>query len=222
MLFSLGGRRDQILGLELWLSENDREYAWHTLAKNDVTDQQLLICMGIGATMGKRRWPIERFTELAKWLVETYDARILIVGDASDAHNAEYMRTTLGTAMINQAGACSLRESAALLSFCRMYIGNDTGPMHLAAASNVAVIELSCHPTSASRGHINSPARYRPLAAWSHVMQPLPRSKECEGGCLDAEAHCIMNLELSDVRGVFREFMQEQSLTRQWVVNQGA
>ena len=135
------------------------------LAKNGVTARQPLICLGIGATEAKRRWPIERFSALAEWLVETYGARILVVGDSVDASNAEHMRPILGPAMINQAGVCTVRQSAALLSFCHAFIGNDSGPMHLAAASDVPVIELSCHPKTAPQGHINSPQRYAPLSA---------------------------------------------------------
>ena len=74
-----------------------------------------------------------------------------MVGDSMDAANAEDMRAILGPAMINQAGICTVRQSAALLSFCHAFIGNDSGPMHLAAASDVPVIELSCHPKSARR-----------------------------------------------------------------------
>jgi len=222
VLSALGGDRAQILNLELWLSESDRSYARQTLAKNGVSARQPLICLGIGATMGKRRWPIERFTELAKWLVETYGARILVVGDSLDARNAELMRGAVGGAMVNQAGVCTVRQSAALLSLCQLYIGNDSGPMHLAAASDIGVVALSCHPVTAPQGHINSPYRYKPLAAWSRVMQPLPLSEECHTGCLDAEAHCILNLRLEDVQDAFREFTQEQSHTRQTVAAAGA
>ena len=215
MLAALGGNRARIHNLELWLSDSDRFYARQSLAKNGVMARQPLICLGIGATQAKRRWPIERFSALAQWLVETYGARILVVGDTVDACNAEYMRPILGPAMINQAGVCTVRQSAALLSFCHAFIGNDSGPMHLAAASDVPVIELSCHPQTAPQGNINSPHRYAPSSEWARVMQPAPLSEECQTGCNDAEAHCILNLQLCDVKEVASELMNERSQTPQ-------
>ena len=209
VLEALGGNPARIHSLELWLSDSDRLYARQSLAKNGVTARQPLICLGIGATQAKRRWPIERFSALAEWLVKTYGARILVVGDSVDAGDAEHMRPILGAAMINQAGASTVRQSAALLSFCHAFIGNDSGPMHLAAALDVPVIELSCHPQTASQGHINSPQRYAPLSAWARVMQPAPRSEECQTGCNDAECHCILNLQLCDVKKVANELMNE-------------
>ena len=208
MLAALGGNPARIRNLELWLSDSDRFYARQCLLENRVTAQQPLICLGIGATEAKRRWPIERFSALAKWLVETYGAMILVVGDSLDACIAERMRPFVGPAMINRAGACTVRQSAALLSFCHAFIGNDSGPMHLAAASDVPVIELSCHPKTASPGHINSPQRYAPLSAWARVMQPSPFSEECHTGCNDAQAHCILNLHLNDVKQVSNELME--------------
>jgi ADP-heptose:LPS heptosyltransferase len=222
VLAALGGDPVRIHTLELWLSNSDRFYARQILAENGVTARQPLICLGIGATQAKRRWPIERFSALADWLVETYGARILVVGDSRDARNAEHMRATLGSAMINQAGVCTLRQSAALLSFCHAFIGNDSGPMHLAAASDVPVIELSCHPKSAPQDHINSPHRYAPLSGWVRVMQPAPLSEECQTGCVDAQAHCILDLQLSVVKDVFNELMNERLHIRQSMATAGA
>jgi ADP-heptose:LPS heptosyltransferase len=221
LLTALGGDPARIHTLELWLSDSDRFYARQVLTENGVTARQPLICLGIGATQAKRRWPIERFSALADWLVKTYGARILVVGDSMDARNAEHMRAILGPAMINQAGACSVRQSAALLSFCHAFIGNDSGPMHLAAASDVPVIELSCHPKSAPQDYINSPHRYAPLSGWARVMQPAPLSEECQRGCNDAEAHCILNLQLRDIKDVSNELMSERSHIRQSVATAG-
>jgi ADP-heptose:LPS heptosyltransferase len=222
LLAALGGNPARIQTLELWLSDSDRFYARQILTENGVAARQPLICLGIGATQAKRRWPIERFSALADWLVETYGARILVVGDSMDGRNAEHMRAILGPAVINQAGVCTVRQSAALLSFCHAFIGNDSGPMHLAAASDVPVIALSCHPKSAPQDYINSPHRYAPLSGWARVMQPAPLSEECQRGCNDAEAHCILNLQLSDVKDVFNELMNERSYIRQSVATAGA
>lgn len=222
VLAALGGNPARVHTPEIWLSDSDRSYARQVLAKYGITSRQPLIALGIGATEAKRRWPIERFSALAEWLVETYGAKILVVGDSVDACTAEHMRPILGTAMINQAGVCTVRQSASLMPFCNAFIGNDSGPMHLAAAAGIPVIELSCHPESAPEDHINSPHRYAPLSRCVQILQPAPLSNECRSGCNDSEAHCILNLRLSDVKEAFNELMNEQSFAHKSVASAGA
>ena len=141
--------------------------------------------------------------------METYGARILVVGDSVDASIAERMRPVVGPAMINKAGACTVRQSAALLSLCHAFIGNDSGPMHLAAASDVPVIELSCHPKTAPQGHINSPQRYAPLSAMGAGDAAGASFRRVpERGAMTPQAHCILNLHLSDVKRISNEWME--------------
>ena len=222
MLAALGGNPARIRQLELWLSAGDRSYAQQTIAAGGVVARQPLICFGVGATQAKRCWPIERFAELGQWLVESYGAKIMVLGDAADGRKAEMMRPTLRTALINQAGACNVRQSAALMSFCNGFIGNDSGPMHLAAASNLPIIGLSCHPETAPHDHINSPYRYAPVSAWARVMQPAPLSSECEMGCNQSEAHCILNLDLPDVKQLVDELMTDTAQSHSNVATAGA
>ncbi len=212
MLTALGGNPARIRDLEIWLSADDQAYAEESLSRSGLGDEPL-ICLGIGATQAKRCWPIDRFAGLAQWLVEQHGARILIVGDTADAHKAELLRPVLGSALINQAGICNVRQSAALVARCSVFIGNDSGPMHLAAASRLLVIALSCHPITGPQDHINSPYRYAPLSKRARVMQPHAFSKKCHAGCNQSDAHCILNLHVHDVQQLLDEVMTARSLT---------
>lgn len=196
--------------LELALTEADWAYAQQILAQNGVNSGDLLFCLGVGATEAKRRWPIERFAYIAEWLHDKFQAKFLVVGDSVDACNAEQMRSILGSTMINQAGVCNIRQSAALIAFCNGYLGNDSGPMHLAAASNVPVIELSCHPEGAPAEHINSPVRYAPITDWLRIIQPKPLHPNCMSGCSAPAAHCILNIHPHEVKKALNELIGEQ------------
>jgi len=103
--------------------------------------------------------------------------------------------------MIDVIGKATLRQTASLLKRCLLYVGNDTGPMHLAAAAGIPVVEISSFPRSAPLNDSNSPARFRPWGASYTVLQPQMPLSPCTGACEAAEAHCIKAVSIADVQG---------------------
>jgi heptosyltransferase-2 len=106
----------------------------------------------------------------------------------------------LGGTVINSVGRTTLREVCALLKHCQLYIGNDTGAMHLAAAAGVPVVEISCHPLNGSHFHANSPRRFGPWGVDFTVLQPEKAIEPCSDGCTAFQAHCIQTVTVADVR----------------------
>jgi len=97
-----------------------------------------------GAEYGPaKRWPAERFIAAAREVQERTECVWLLTGGAGDVPAAQLIEQRLkaaGVPVRNLAGRTSLRELCALLSLCRVYLTNDTGPMHLAAAVGVSVV----------------------------------------------------------------------------------
>ncbi|HEX5439405.1 MAG TPA: glycosyltransferase family 9 protein, partial [Ktedonobacterales bacterium] len=81
-----------------------------------------------------RRWMPERFAEVADTLIERFDARIVLVGSASDRGHACAVRAAMRHAPLDLTGKTSLGGLAALFERMRLFIGNDSGPAHLAEA----------------------------------------------------------------------------------------
>ncbi len=185
---------------ELWLRDDDIAWADVALRNAGSRGHQPLVCLGIGAVERKRTWPLERFAGIAEWLRDKLDADIVIVGDARDKAHAERLAEAAGARIFNFAGACSLARSAALIRNCDLFIGNDSGPMHLAAAAGVPVIEISCHPRDGRTDHVNSPVRYRPAGADSLVLQPRRARYPCRDACMAAAPHCILDVTPDDVK----------------------
>jgi ADP-heptose:LPS heptosyltransferase len=111
-----------------------------------------------------KQWPLERFGELANRLRETSPtARFLLVGGPEDREKCRVVAEAVGESAINLAGKTSLRELTALLRRCTLFIGNDTGAMHISAAVDLPVIALF-GPTCAHR-----------YAPWSgHTVLQIP------------------------------------------------
>jgi heptosyltransferase-1 len=112
-----------------------------------------------GAGWGAKRWPAERYGEVARGLADFGVQSILNCGPGEDelAHAAEAVSG--GTA---RAMSCTLTELIALTRRARLFVGGDTGPLHLAAALRVPVVGIY-GPTD--------PARNGPYGTRSAVLR---------------------------------------------------
>lgn len=129
-----------------------------------------------GMELTAKRWPLERYRVLARRLVDELDAQVLLIGGAGDESLNTQLQAGLDVPegrVVNLAGKTSIGELAAWLERCALFIGNDSSPMHLAAAVNTPVIAIF-GPTS--------PQEYGPyplddpthMALWRH-----PTSRPC-------------------------------------------
>jgi len=122
-----------------------------------------------GMTMDVKRWPAKNFAALAERLTERLQADVVLLGGPGDEALVESVRANIHkstSSFINTAfvGALSFGEIAALAQGGVVYVGNDTGLTHLAAASG-AKTAMILGPSD--------PARYAPfaqnaIALWKH------------------------------------------------------
>jgi heptosyltransferase-2 len=186
-------------GLELWLSDEDRESAQHALLSRGIGTNDVLVGIGVGAGHPRRIWPLKRFIEFGHFLKDKFGARILIFGGLEDRDEALRLQVELGNAAINFAGETTLRQTAAFLQHTKLMVANDSGPMHIAAAAGSSVVELSCHPTAGDVLHANSPARFHPWNKNHVVLQPRKASGPCTRSCEWHGAHCILGVSVNAV-----------------------
>ncbi len=155
--------------VEVWIGADDEKAAGGLLAGR--SDKTLVaLCPGAGAAW--RRWPPDRFAELAKRLKRTRGASFVILGGQEDRLLGEAISNALGGEAVDATGRTTLRQTAALLKRCRLFVGNDTGSMHLAAAMGVPVVEISCFPANGPDWHWNSPLRFGPWGVPHRILQP--------------------------------------------------
>ena len=201
----LGGRV-QDDRLELWLGKEDEAFADETLGDHGVKPGDLLIAFCPGAGEPKRRWPVSRYTELGLWLQRKYRACLVIIGGPGEEVLGWELLQELGSSpIINIVGRTTLRQTVAFLKRCSLYIGNDTGPMHMAAAVGVPIVELSCHPVSGAPYSVNSPLRFRPWRDNHIVIQPERPLPPCEDECIADQPHCILSITVEQVKEAVAE-----------------
>ncbi len=164
-------------------SPEDAAAAERLLADADLADAPLLaIAPGGGVNPGMRliskRWPVERFAALADRLQRVRGLRTVLVGGSDD-------RGFEGA--IDLIGRTSFGETAAIIQRCGAFVGNDSAPLHLAAALGTPYVGIFGP---------SDPVRHRPLGKGEVVAAPVPSSAYRNGY---ADVDCIGMVSVEDV-----------------------
>lgn len=103
---------------------------------------QPLVVIHPGATDPRRRWPAERFAELAAACAAD-GSRVVIVGDESEQGLAARIAALAGSGAVHSvAGTLDMSGLVALLADAAVVVGNDSGPRHLAQALGVPTVGI--------------------------------------------------------------------------------
>lgn len=89
-----------------------------------------------------RRWPEENFSKAADGIAEKISCTIVITGAKNEAGLAGKLIKISRAKAINLTGKLSIKELEALIKRCRLYISNDTGPMHIAAGLKTPLVAI--------------------------------------------------------------------------------
>jgi heptosyltransferase-2 len=125
------------------VSEEKRRLASQFLAESGVRPHSLRVAIGPGASYGSAKcWLPARFAELANWLQVQADADIILFGTTSEANVSKAISEEMRRSPINLTGRTTIADLPALLSQCHLFVGNDSGAMHVAAAVGLPVVAV--------------------------------------------------------------------------------
>ena len=129
--------------ISLNVSEASRQRAEEFLAQSGVRSNALRIAIGAGASYGSAKcWPPSRFAELANRLQAENDAEVILFGTAAEAAVTRAICSELRRPAIDLTEKTSIADLPALLSRCHLFIGNDSGAMHVAAGVGLPVVAV--------------------------------------------------------------------------------
>ncbi len=130
---------------KLNFSKKDKNFVDKFLKDNGVKKNDFLVCVAPGAAESakSRMWPYDRYAELCDEIVAKYNTKMIFVGVLNENELIENIKNRMeNKKTINASGKLTLNQLFYLISKSKLFIGNDAGPMHIAAAQDVKTIGL--------------------------------------------------------------------------------
>lgn len=198
---------------QLNYSNNDKNNVDRLLKNYNLNKKNLLVSFGVGAAESakSRMWPKERFAKLADYLIKKYNAKIILIGNKEEKNFIDQLQNLIKNKnnSFNVAGKINVREMFYLISLCKLFIGNDSGPMHVAAAQGVTTIGLfGC----------NLPVRFKPFGKNNYFLYKKNNQKACinvhkgeVGECkFGREDACVKKIQVNDVTSLVDNIMKKK------------
>ena len=125
----------------LYPSQRDGRKVDEWLQEHGVSGGSHMAAIAPGTVWNTKRWPEERFTEIAKRLADSHFA-VFLIGGNDDRDLCSRISAAAGECVRTASGDLSLLESAELVRRCRILIANDSAPMHIALAVGTPVLAI--------------------------------------------------------------------------------
>lgn len=192
----LGDSNSFAPSFEYVATEAEQRWARDWLGGQGLTKSETVVFLHPGANWDHKRWKSERFAMLGDQLVQRFHCKIAVSGGPEDLSLAEAVCAKMSSKTINLAGKTSLRQFAACLTQAQLFISNDTGVLHLAAALKRPLIGLYGPTSALLTGPLGDSERIRVLqhpGCCPHVpcydpQQPHPGMDSIEVGEVFAAA----------------------------------
>ena len=134
--------RGPIPRAQVFPSDSAMESARRTLVEGGIPNGTPYAVLQPEARSLSMRWPVAKFAQVARWLRETHGIASVVNSSESESELAAEVRRELGKFALVPHSPLPLRELIALIAGARLYVGNDSGPTHVAAAAGIPVVAI--------------------------------------------------------------------------------
>ena len=206
------GHKPKDTSMELWYGKEDRQKIVKLL-KQPFSRHQTCVAVGLGAGTPNRKYPPQLLATALRLILEQYPELCFVIlgGQGETQAAAELIQKLPKDAVVNIVGMTSLRETGAALDACQLYIGNDTGTLHMAAALHKPVLAFFRDPLDKDDflpGVFSGYHRFTPWQVPFIALRPEKALDSCRdeiiyGGCFAKSAHCIATIPPEKVLAAF-------------------
>jgi ADP-heptose:LPS heptosyltransferase len=204
------GRLNDPASWDLHLSVEEHERAVRAIGVEALGVEALgveSIAVSVGTKVQAKDWGKENWRALLGRMAAEFPGRALLLAGAAEESEAsefaaEGWRANGGGVVVNLCGRLTPRESAAAIARARMFVGHDSGPMHLAASVGTPVVAIF-----AAR---NIPRQWFPFGKQHRVVY---HRVECWGcgleTCIEQQKKCLMSITVDEVMEAVRQGLAE-------------
>jgi predicted lipopolysaccharide heptosyltransferase III len=172
------------------------------LRRANLDERHALVVIHVSAGNPFRRWPADRFAELAAALAGKDAARRIIITSGPSERDAAGQIAAAAQALVPEVahrivrcGEFDLAELQALVARAALYVGGDSGPMHIAATTATPIVALF-GPTLPER---SMPWRHRTTPATAVDAGPLPCRPCHQRHCEPGDFRCLTSIDAARV-----------------------
>jgi ADP-heptose:LPS heptosyltransferase len=131
--------KDRVLEPILAEDEASHQILEFIKSQSNGTEYVVIHC---GARDEQRRWPATRFAEIIDVLNLTYNLTVVLVGSSSESEIVDLVITHSKAETVNLCGKTTLMELNSIIKHAKLFIGNESGPMHFAVVNKIPLIAL--------------------------------------------------------------------------------
>lgn len=196
--------------MELWLSDEGKSYAVKQFELQGISTDDFVIAVGFVASVPTRTWKYENYRSLFKEAYGKYGDRVkfLILG-GMDAAEELKKADIKGENVISFAGQTSLEETIAIIHRSNLYVGSNTGLLHMASACGVPSITIYAELDDGLDTDGDSPVK---MGAWQTdnvALIPPSGLDGCHRICRMNRSHCINQITPESVLREMEQFLKK-------------
>jgi heptosyltransferase III len=200
--YSTGLPRGPIPKAQLFPQQDAIRFVTEMLARQGIEGGAPYAVLQPGARVAGMRWPAAKFAGLARWLWEQHRIQTIVNLGPGDAEIATDVRRELrGSCVVPRP--FGIRALIALIAGARIFVGNDSGPVHIAAATG--------RPTVAIYGATN-PAQWHPWQTECRLVHngAVFNPRRGDNSVAESEARPISAISVEEVRAACEELLSRE------------
>jgi heptosyltransferase-2 len=200
--------RGEIAPIRLCVSASAHEAAEAALLRAGAKEGAWRCAIAPGASYGAAKcWPPERFASLADRLISECGADVILFGTPSEKEMAARICSARKRPPISLVGQTTMRDLAAHFSVCSIFIGNDSGAMHVAAAAGLPVIGIFGS---------TDPAGTAPLTPQFTLVREPVSCSPCFLRSCPVDHRCMTRIAVDSVFAAARHAKHTRKNSRHW------
>ncbi len=170
--------------------KNEVEKVKKFLEENSLEGSKI-IAIHISAGNAFRSWGVDNIVQLTDLLSQRPDVKIVLVGTSEDQEAEEEILKKSKASLLSLVGRLNLREVKELISGSSLFVGPDSGPMHIAASTSTPIVALF-GPTL--------PSNFAPWQAKAFVVEKELDCRPCkQRNCVSEDFRCLQSIEPEEV-----------------------
>ena len=195
---------------QIFISQEDQVWADESLS----TLQQPVLTISPGAQWITKRWPIEKYAEVAARAVQKYQMGVCLIGGLNERELCDPLELRLrelvpDLSLVNLAGQTTLKQLSAILQRTDLMLTNDSGPMHLGAGLGTPVVGVFLCTDSIRSG---PPGTQHSLVSTTvECRASYKKQCPCTG---DAHMACMQELDVARVWTAFQACVETNQLAQ--------